>query len=298
VSEYTLLSKYIPDPAVDVVFYTDAHPNTIKSLSVLIKTFDKKKVHLYTFHSHIAKSLGVNLHHIHTPFMQLDDHFYSIEIKNCYPQLFIHKDVYSLHHTANALLKFLNGSIPKLLTRGQNSDALASLLYKRSKELQAQGLDIDDQSEFDAIIVIERDVDLVSPLCIQFTFEGIIDELFGINTGIILLLTLDFINVPGVTKTSPLQLSSDIYNSLKLKHLSLIPALLNKSAKILQLRYEERHNASLEQLKHFVGKIPELKSQEQELQTLISVAEVIVKKCSGYIFRTWHDTQMRIAPIP
>jgi len=34
----------------------------------------------------------------------------------------------------------------------------------------------------DSLIIIDRSVDLITPLCTQLTYEGLIDEVFGIKT--------------------------------------------------------------------------------------------------------------------
>lgn len=40
-------------------------------------------------------------------------------------------------------------------------------------------------SEIHSAVLIDREVDMVTPLLTQFTYEGLIDELFGINNNII-----------------------------------------------------------------------------------------------------------------
>ena len=37
-------------------------------------------------------------------------------------------------------------------------------------------------SQIDALLLIDREVDLLSPLVTQLTYEGLIDEIFGINS--------------------------------------------------------------------------------------------------------------------
>ena len=37
--------------------------------------------------------------------------------------------------------------------------------------------------EFDSVILLDRNVDLLSPLLTQLTYEGLLDELFGIQNG-------------------------------------------------------------------------------------------------------------------
>ena len=37
-------------------------------------------------------------------------------------------------------------------------------------------------SEIDCLIMIDRNVDLISPFCVNQTYEGLLDENFGIKT--------------------------------------------------------------------------------------------------------------------
>lgn len=38
-------------------------------------------------------------------------------------------------------------------------------------------------ANIDSLVVIDRQVDMVSPLCSQLTYEGLVDELVGIQAG-------------------------------------------------------------------------------------------------------------------
>ena len=42
---------------------------------------------------------------------------------------------------------------------------------------QSSGL----ESEIDCLIMLDRNVDLITPFCINQTYEGLLDENFGIN---------------------------------------------------------------------------------------------------------------------
>jgi len=35
--------------------------------------------------------------------------------------------------------------------------------------------------EIDSLIIIDRQVDMVTPMCTQLTYEGLIDEIFGVH---------------------------------------------------------------------------------------------------------------------
>jgi vacuolar protein sorting-associated protein 33A len=45
-------------------------------------------------------------------------------------------------------------------------------------------------AEVDTLILLDRTVDLVTPLCTQLTYEGLIDEVLGISNGSVELTSL------------------------------------------------------------------------------------------------------------
>ena len=57
-----------------------------------------------------------------------------------------------------------------LLTRQMNND-------RESDEKRAKA----GESRFDSLIVLDRRVDMITPMLTQLTYEGLIDEFFGIK---------------------------------------------------------------------------------------------------------------------
>ena len=50
-------------------------------------------------------------------------------------------------------------------------------------------IDRDGSPQIDMIVLIDRDVDMVTPLCTQTTYEGLLDEVLGISaTGTVAFL--------------------------------------------------------------------------------------------------------------
>lgn len=48
-------------------------------------------------------------------------------------------------------------------------------------------------SEIDSMVIIDRTVDLVTPMCTQLTYEGLIDEIYGIHSSKRIALQLRFV---------------------------------------------------------------------------------------------------------
>ena len=66
--------------------------------------------------------------------------------------------------------------------------------------------------QIDMILLIDREVDMVTPLCTQLTYEGLIDEIIGVHNGrgrsILPLLTPRCSQASKSTVSSPATLSA------------------------------------------------------------------------------------------
>lgn len=147
--------------------------------------------------------------------------------------------------------------------------------------------------EIDTLVIIDRDVDLVTPMLSMLTYEGFIDEVFGIkNSGI--SVDPEIID-PEKKDTNPapsqededtpkkrviLSLNSNdkIYNEIRDKNFASVFKLLSKKAKEINDYYEERHNAKeVSQLRDFVKRLGSVKQEHQSLAIHTRIAEIILK---------------------
>lgn len=60
---------------------------------------------------------------------------------------------------------------------------LATLLHKHRRAEPALYGDLDVSAQVDGLIVLDRAVDWVTPMCTQLTYEGLVDEFVGIRNG-------------------------------------------------------------------------------------------------------------------
>lgn len=77
------------------------------------------------------------------------------------------------------------GLFPRIIGKGDLAWKLAETLMRMRNEVvvdEALGpLDLAPSSIIENIVIIERGVDMVTPLLTQLTYEGLIDETFGIK---------------------------------------------------------------------------------------------------------------------
>jgi hypothetical protein len=65
------------------------------------------------------------------------------------------------------------------------------MMLQKRKEI----LDSENQisPQIDCLLLIDRNVDLLTPLCTQLTYEGLIDEIYGISNSMLILLSMKLI---------------------------------------------------------------------------------------------------------
>lgn len=151
-------------------------------------------------------------------------------------------------------------------------------------------------SQIDSIIFIDRSVDLYSPLLTQLTYEGLLDEVFGVKNGSIKIPSAKLASLeqkPVANQEPPTELKQFILNSgeelyfkIRDKNFNAIPLVLKNTSKQLNSQFEERHNAkSITELKMFVDKIPYLQTQRKSLANHLILAELITEVTSSSDFR-------------
>lgn len=97
-----------------------------------------------------------------------------------YREYYLENDPTCLYLVARSIvhLQKLYGAIPAAWGKGQAAKYVWDLvqrLWREEQTKQPQNCCIDQ------ILLIDRSVDLISPLATQLTYEGLIDELYGLN---------------------------------------------------------------------------------------------------------------------
>lgn len=118
----------------------------------------------------------------HADFLALDDDYFLLPCYRSFYQINAENDFNDLYASARALAKFQTvfGVIPSVITIGPNAERTKSLM----RGIMGQAGSLSTQSpQMEILFIFDRQVDIVTPLLSQSTFEGMADELFGINFG-------------------------------------------------------------------------------------------------------------------
>lgn len=225
----------------------------------------------------------------------LDSDVLSMEYDNAYKQLYIEGDQTCLHHSAKVLclLQKMYGRIPKIIGKGKFSEKVKDLM--KGMLLHEDMTGTNDKGTIDQLIILDRSIDVISALATQLTYEGLIDEFYGIN--------FTTVNFPAESFASPdedsnfsrqptnekkqvlLNSREELYVEIRDKNFNAVGPVLSRLAKQTAAAASERHgDKSIEELKKFVSTLPKLKSDEKSLATHTTIAGLIKEKISQYDF--------------
>ncbi|RYO83007.1 hypothetical protein DL766_005540 [Monosporascus sp. MC13-8B] len=255
-------------------------------------------------------------------FFPLERDVLSLELEDSFRDLYINKDATPNFLMAKALMgiQSKHGLFPRVVGKGDNAKRVAELLLRMRQEILAgedtsetikAGLTPSNTSE--SAIIIDREVDFVTPLLTQLTYEGLIDEVFGIQnnqTDVDSTIvgpppqsssqsTSQSAAVAGTaSRKRKIQLDSSdkLYDGLRDTNFAIVGTLLNKVARRLQNDYESRHTSkTTAELKDFVKKLPGYQAEQQSLKIHTGLAEEIMKHTQSDQFSRLLEVQQNLA---
>ncbi|KAF7302938.1 hypothetical protein MKEN_01256300 [Mycena kentingensis (nom. inval.)] len=248
-------------------------------------------------------------------FIPLAEDVVSLEHEMAFKEIWVDGDETIVYDSAQALLTLekLYGLFPRIVGKGDKAARLATLLTRPLATTDSSTPDTlqSESDKIDSLIIIDRRVDMITPLLTQLTYEGLIDELVGIKNGHVELpASLLTPPAPGAAP-APTGTSLKKVEAKKKHHLTATtdPLLgelrdlnfanvgkrLNKAARRLEEDYNGRHQAkTVAQLKDFVGKLGGLQSEHQSLRLHTGLSELLVPLTRTDIFNKTLEIQQNL----
>lgn len=194
---------------------------------------------------------------------------------------------------------------------------MCSLLLRQRREylasdptnptLQSPSLSID------SLVIIDRNVDLATPLCTQLTYEGLVDEVVGIQSAHVDVdpsLVSDErkqdTNASGSTtpvaptsrKTKKVRLdqaNDPLFASIRDENFAIVGERLHNAAKQLNEDYEKRHTArTVAEMRAFVNRLGGLTKAHSSLRLHTGLTERIMEYTTREIFNASLELQQNI----
>ncbi|CAJ2500942.1 Uu.00g037950.m01.CDS01 [Anthostomella pinea] len=263
----------------------------------------------------------VNIAELPVYFFPLERDVLSLELDDSFRDLFLFKDTTPAFLMAKALMGIQSkqGLFPRIIGKGDNAKRVSESLARMRQEVLA-GEDASESAKtgltpsntIESVIIIDREVDFVTPLLTQLTYEGLIDEVWGIHNN---QTDVDSTivgapsqpasqgasNTPATSTTSrkrKIQLDSTdkLYDGLRDTNFAIVGTLLNKVARRLQNDYDSRHGTkTTAELKDFVKKLPGYQAEQQSLKIHTGLAEEIMKHTRTDQFSRLLEVQQNLA---
>lgn len=228
----------------------------------------------------------------------------SLEDPYAWPRLFQHGDHTPLFHAAQALmtLQRMVGVFPRIVGKGDLANRLSDLLVRQRREHQATHQDagaLDHAApNVDALIVLDRTVDLASPLCTQLTYEGLVDDVLHIRHG---FLEVDAAWTGGTSASGGrrkvrLDGSEDaLFSSICDDNFAVVGEKLHLVAKRLSHDYEGRHQATtVQELRAFVNRLGSLQSEHASLRLHTCITEHLLQQTHAERFHRVLEIQQNL----
>ncbi|XP_067911138.1 vacuolar protein sorting-associated protein 33A isoform X1 [Heterodontus francisci] len=234
------------------------------------------------------QGLLVNITHIDEYSLDLipfDSDLMSMEAESAFRECYLENDQTVLFHVAKGLmtLQALYGTIPQIFGKGECARLVANMMLRMKREFagsQNQILPV-----FDKLLLLDRNVDLLTPLATQLTYEGLIDEIYGIQNTYVKLPPEKFApkkqnesgrDLPTEPKKLQLNSAEELYAEIRDKNFNAVGSVLSKKAKFISAAFEGRHNAkTVGEIKQFVSQLPHMQAARTSLANHTSIAELI-----------------------
>jgi len=224
----------------------------------------------------------------------LDSDLLSMELPTSFRDYHLEGDPTCLHNAARAMmtLQAVAGVVPRVYGKGKAAAQMFDLMSRMRREMSAAEPAVKPQ--IDTLVILDRSVDLLSPLATQLTYEGLIDEIFSINQTTVRLPAQKFTRqdspdnpgeMPADTKQFTLSSAEDLYAEIRGFNFNAVGPTLSRKARNISAQFEERHEAkTVREIKQFVDRLPHMQAAKLSLATHTSVAELIKEKIDSEEF--------------
>ncbi|KAJ3651189.1 hypothetical protein Zmor_017242 [Zophobas morio] len=219
----------------------------------------------------------------------------SMEISDVFREYTLENDPTYLYQTAQAIifLQKLYGPIPKVWGKGAAARQVWDLVTRLQREKNNNVTTRPNQtSTIDQILLIDRTVDLITPLATQLTYEGLIDEIFGINNSTAHFPIDNFLSSEERTSESLsedkkqiiLNSADKLFADIRDKNFNAVGAFLSKQAKTISTQLDNTQERSVQEMKLYVQKLPQILVKKKALSHHTAIAECIKEVTDSYDF--------------
>ncbi|WFD36088.1 Vacuolar protein-sorting-associated protein 33 [Malassezia cuniculi] len=228
----------------------------------------------------------------------------SLDDEDAWARPVLYGDQTSVFHAAQALMTMqrMYGAFPRILGKGDLAIRVCDLLVRQRREHLAAGEDpalSTHSAKIDALVIIDRAVDLVTPLSLQLTYQGLIDEVVGIKHGFV-EVDSSWIDAQkgGSSAKRRYRLdggNDELFDTIRDANFAAVGEKLHHTARTISKDYEGRHSAqTVGEIRAFVGQLGGLQSRHASLRLHTFLTERLLAESTTERFSHALEIQQNI----
>ena len=239
------------------------------------------------------------IHNLNIDIYPLDYDLMSLEDNNSVKDLYVNNNQNILSVLSRAIIKFetVFGEINYKYIKGDNAKVLSDILKKEEenafpKKEKAQ----ESENNILACVMLDRSVDFITPLLSQYTYEGMLDEYFGVNLNIIRVKP-SILEKDSKAETMKVDLSrkDNFFTAIKYFHFNKIrvflPDRMNKHKNAVE---KGKGTSELKEIQKSLEHIKIIKDERQSVTNHINLADFISQKQKLPIYREYQQNQFSL----
>ena len=242
----------------------------------------------------------VTIRELHMDLVALDTDVLTLDLGSSYFDAFHDDDSTSLFYTARALMKLqvMYGFFAHVRAFGAKGKMVGDMILRMRRELmedEASGV----APEMDSVVIVDRNVDLVSCLATQKTYEGLISEIFTITNS---QCELDSeIVAVGEDRNKklppkmryPLNSDDDTFRDLRDLPISHVGrALQSKARECAEFIRKKDELHSIIEIKNYVKKLPSVQAMQKSTDIHANIVKRMGTTMRSPVFEDSVDVEM------
>ena len=217
-------------------------------------------------------NLNIDMFYLDRDLLSLEDHF-------AFYNLYVKDDLNILSILSKCIIKYeaIFGKIKYKYYKGSSAKKLNQLILNEEETLS---LENNNNLETLGCIILDRNVDMITPFCSNFIYEGLIDEYFGINFNSIKISSKILEKEKDETLKIDLSENDKFYTKIKdynfAKIRTFLPNRLKEHSKILEEGKKKMED--MKKIQENLEKVKIIKDERNSLTTNINLADYIAQK--------------------
>ncbi|KAL1556349.1 Vacuolar protein-sorting-associated protein 33 [Salvia divinorum] len=305
-----LTAEPIQTERTKVVFLVRAQPDLMRFICSTIHNDTSKGLHreyyLYFVPRRLVSCENVlaeekvrellNIGEFSLYMLPLDEDVLSFELDLTEKECLVEGDETAFWNIAKAIhnLEFSCGVIPNVRAKGKGAARVADILTRMQTEepVNTSNMGI-PLPEINTLVLLDREVDMITPMLTQLTYEGLIDEFLGVKNGAVELDASIMGNQQEGKKAKvPLNSSDKLFRETRDLNFEVVVQVLRQKATSMKQDYTEISTTTqtVSELKDFVKKLNSL----PEMTRHINLAQHLTTFTSKSIFAERLDMEQTL----